>query len=101
MVDSISYCIHENRRGVSNSVKVSYKCGLTTIKEYIQIESNGYPKHHAQNWINFRWNPKNGMPPETVDELLLKKDFLPVPEKILVDMRGQYPQIIDATFESP
>jgi len=99
-VDSINYDRHVSRIGSPDQVVVIYKCGMTIVREYINIDHKGYAKHHARNWIDFRWEDKNGKAPSTVSEFLRLKAFFKSPEKIYVDTRGQWPEIVDAIFKN-
>lgn len=97
-VDGIHY---ERRKGfghVKDKVQVIYHCGLTRVREQIDIEGVGYPRHIAVHWIDFRWDYDQGSPPETVRELLESTKYIRTPKRILVDRRGKYDSVEDAEF---
>jgi len=97
-VDSVSYHRHIARVGSPEQIVAVYKCGLSSVSEYININHKGYAKHHAKNWIAYRWKKENGNPPKTINEFFSKKEMIMKPKKIFLDTRGKYPEILDAVF---
>ena len=92
-VDEIFYHLNDSRFG-PNSMKVSYRCGLKTIREWICVEHSGFAKDKADNWIKFR----GGRPVNNAQVAVEQSVFLNKPTRILVDMRGKYPSIHDSVF---
>ena len=64
---------------------------LAKLKELIA-------KWKAKNWIDFRWDYENGLPPTTVNEFLNKKHLFPKPKEIYVNTKSEYPKVLDAKF---
>jgi len=97
-VDSVSYSKFRSNLGTPEQILVRYRCGLTTVKEYIGIQHNGYAKFRAKNWIDFRWNNENENPPVTVFDFISRQEFIKKPVKILVSTTGKRPEVVDAKF---
>lgn len=100
-VDEINYEIvtvrSQANRG-KNQVLVTYTCGFTKIREYVTIEHNGFPKHIAKNWIDFRWiGAKNELPKNCV-QLMNRMESIMQATEILVDVSGKFANIKDAKF---
>ena len=94
-VDKVSYTLHK-KNGSPDSLKVSYKSGLRTFDEYICYGHKGYPKHVANNWVDFRWDSQ--LKPPNVHYLFKNSKKLSVPKKIMIDFNSKYLNIIDAEF---
>lgn len=92
-VTEIHYSLHE-KRYAPNTMKVTYLCGLRSIREWICVEHNGYAKLSADNWIEFR----GGNPIDSAADAVLQAVQLKKPKRILVDGRGKYPVIQDCEF---
>ncbi len=66
-VGGVSYSRHD-KRGGRPSLKVSYSCGLTTYREWVCFEHQGYARRKAEEW----WRKRApGIPvPRSVNEAL-------------------------------
>lgn len=95
-VKSVEYNLHQ-KTGRPHCLKVTYKCGVLSFDEYILLDGHSYAKHKANNWIKFRW-PHEDRIPRTVEELLMHKDRILKPKKILVDLTNRYPVILQSEF---
>jgi len=95
-VTNVSYYIHE-KPGKPDSLRVKYSCGLFSLSEYICRDHEGYAKHKAVHWINYRWK-ESGLAPDTVEGLFDNRHRLYEPDSILIDTFQKYPTIIDAKF---
>lgn len=91
-VIDVNYQLHE-KPGKPTSMKVTYMAGLTTYREWICLEHDGYPFHKAQ-----RWWLNHGMPlpipstQEALDAALAGK--IPMPSSIKVTgLHDKYPEI--------
>lgn len=95
-VEHTLYSLHM-KPGKTSSMLVTYKCGLTSIKEWICIDHKGYPGHKAKNWVRFRL-PKGATQPNNLQELYQIKNQLKLPKRIRVDTTNRYPIIHNAEF---
>ena len=95
-VTNVTYYIHE-KPGKPDSLRVKYNCGLFSLSEYICRDHEGYAKHKAVHWINYRWK-ESGLAPDTVEGLFDNRNRLYEPDSILIDTFQKYPTIIDAKF---
>jgi DNA repair protein RadD len=71
-------------------LKVQYLCGVYSYKEFICIEHGGYATTKAKRWWTRR---AGGTMPDNVNQALKLVEGLRIPEKILVNESGKYPNI--------
>ena len=95
-VGSVTYSKHVKRSNKTESLKVTYLCGLLAHTEYVSIEGKGNARSRAERWWMDRTHGL--LPPNTVDEALhlAKQGILAEPKKITVRFDTQYPQILRA-----
>ena len=93
-IDSVNYNLNINP-GSPTSLKVTYKFGKRSVKEWVCCEHKGFAYHKAQHWIKYR----GGEPCNTASELLSQSSKLRTPYKILVSKKGKYDVISDAKFK--
>jgi len=94
-VDKVTYAKHEKKHGIP-SLKVTYRIGLTSFREWVCFEHNGYARQKAIQW----WQRRTLWPvPDTVDEALAKSLSLIQPSHIDVNITGKYPEIIGYLFK--
>lgn len=92
-VNKVSYSLH-NKPGMPPSLKVIYNIGnLSNINQFICIEHDGYAKLKAKRWLERRMRPPY---PETVEEILERREEIRPPEQILVEKKGKYSEVLDA-----
>ncbi len=97
-VDEIFYEPHV-KRNAPRSLKVTYRCGLKTFREWICLEHTGYAKLIAHNWLMQRLsNQSDFIKPNTVEDALKIKHYFKEPIEIIVKEEGKYPEIIDYIF---
>lgn len=87
-VDSVSYHRHQ-KQGKPDSVRVEYRCGLRTYKDWWLPEHKGMPR---TNTIKKLWK-LGARCPETTDELLEIAEQLPQPDQILIKPEGKYERV--------
>jgi len=92
-VSDIEYHRH-SKRNKPDMVKVSYFVGMRYFNEYICLNHTGFARNVAKNWVKFR-----GGDADNTDDLLRQAHTLKCPSKIKVDLRGNYPVIVDASFD--
>jgi DNA repair protein RadD len=100
-VDDWEFFRHEKYGGGTPSVRVEYRCGLTTIKEWICPEHEGGARRKFVNW----WFMHNGRSlqhgercPEDIYEALSRSSELHPPSEILVKRNGKYFDIVSRRF---
>lgn len=76
-------------------IKVQYLCGAYSYQEFVCIEHSGYARVKAKRWWERRCG---GSLPETADQALKLVEGLAVPERILVNESGKYPNIKEQKF---
>ncbi|MCP4552477.1 MAG: DEAD/DEAH box helicase [Bacteroidetes bacterium] len=94
-VTDVHYKIH-HKKDKPDSLRVTYKCGLYTINEYICYDHEGYARKIAENWVKQRFPPDYTF--QDVEELYKRSEYLNVPEWILIDTLEKFPNIIDIKF---
>lgn len=95
-VSSVNYFVH-SKKGATSSLRVEYKCGITTIKEWVTYDHKGFAGHKARNWVKYRL-PKNHKKPDNLAELFKIADLLMRPRKIQIDVTEKYPKVLDYSF---
>ena len=95
-VDKVAYKRHK-KEGKPDSVRVEYKCGLKTYKEWLLPEHSGRAKIETDKKFRDRYGPESPIP-KTTDVILEISDFLRCPEFILVKQEGKYERVIHACF---
>lgn len=92
-IDDVSYALHE-KTDSPDSVRVTYRCGLAAIKEWVCFEHRGYALQKAFEW----WQERMvGVPfPRTSYEALnmLKKGNPVTPVKLRIKVGGKFPEIV-------
>ena len=94
-VTGISYARHE-KPNKPPSLRVTYRCGLRTFREWVCLEHGGHARARALRWWNQRAGAGNV--PRTVDEALEAAWVLPRPEAIVVDETAKFPEILEHVF---
>ena len=95
-VDKVAYKRHK-KEGKPDSVRVEYKCGLKTYKEWLLPEHSGRAKSETDGKLFNRYGYVPSMPKNT-DELLEALKLMPCPKFILVKQEGKYERVIHACF---
>jgi len=80
------------------SIKVDYYISkFDKVSEWVCVEHPGFAKMKARDWWK---NHASGIPfPNSCSELLLVKDSLRLPDKIVVRIEGDYPVITNRYFK--
>lgn len=94
-VTGVQYFAH-HKDGSPTSMRVEYRCGLVTHREWVCLEHSGYPRQKAVQWWGRR-DPK-APAPATVDQALALSGELPVPAAIIVKPQGKYFEISQVRF---
>lgn len=93
-VTNVGYVKH-TKKGGKTSMKVVYRVGFTTFREWVCFEHAGFARRKAIEW----WQRRTEYPvPSTVDEALSKIKLLKKPDKIKVNLSGKYPEIVGFYF---
>jgi DNA repair protein RadD len=94
-VSSVFYARHD-KPGKKPSLKVDYRCGLSTHSEWICLEHPGYAGIKASSW----WAKRApGMPrPKSINEALSHSAKLKKPIQIAIKPSGKYTEIVSARF---
>lgn len=95
-VAGIAYRQH-NKPGSLPTMRVEYRVGLTTHKEWICIEHAGYAREKAAGWW-LRRAP--GPVPKTVAEAIARSGELAVPDAVQVKREGKYDRVISHRFDA-
>lgn len=90
-VNRVLYHIHEKMSTGVEMLKVSYKCGIFTVTDYICYDHIGYAKRLADHWVRRRW--EGGHVPTSTHHLFLQSSNLKTPKKILVDNNTKFTRI--------
>lgn len=90
----VSYSGHAPA-GRPTSLRVTYRCGLTSHSEWVSLEHTGYPRQLAEAW----WRRRTTLPPpQTVADALESVHELRKPLAIQIKQVGKYVEILNARF---
>lgn len=103
-VDGIYWDEHV-KPGAVPSMRVTYRCGMRTFREWVCVEHGGYARQRAVDWWRRRalLIPHRGdlqAAPRTVAEAIAVADQLPTPVRIAVRESGKYPEIVAHEFDA-
>ena len=95
-VDAVT--VHRHRKqGSPDSVVVQYRCGLSTFREWICLDHDGFAQKKARAW----WARRFGVPAaravtvdDAVSDLFAAKTIESVTEAITVVRRGKHSEIV-------
>lgn len=97
-VDNTYYSLH-NSENKPTSFRVHYQVGIKTYSQWVQPNHKGFPRQKALAWIKNRY--VGALPrPSNIHDVWECRDKFKRPTKILVNLDGEYPQIVDCKFES-
>jgi len=97
-VNAVAYRLH-HKDGKPDSMRVEYRCGLATFREWICFNHKGFPRDKAIKWWRSRMS-KPGILPENTNQAIALSDQLMKPLEIKVQKNGQYTEIKDFRFMS-
>ena len=90
-VDGVSFARHE-KADKPPTLRVTYRCGLSSHREWLSFEGAGFPRAKAVRW----WRARTNLPvPMTVDEALAAAHHLRRPEEIGIKPAGKYTDIVE------
>lgn len=93
-VSEVRFRKHE-KTGSSPSLRVEYRVGLTTHREWVCFEHQGYARSKAEGW----WLRRAGAPvPQSVAEALARTGELAEPAAIRVKREGKYDSVVGYQF---
>jgi len=81
--------------GAPSSVKVTYTCGNKSVSEFICLEHKGFAKQKADHWVRYRGGDRCN----TAADLIAQKDKIRQPQEVLVQKKGKYYVVNNASFE--
>ena len=95
-VSNVTYALHEKRDGGIPSLRVTYRCGMTTFSEWICFEHHGFALQKAHQW----WMQRMPQypPPSSIEESLRASEYLPSPIRICTKAEGKYTKITAVEF---
>lgn len=93
-VDAVSYHRHR-KKDKPDSVRVEYRCGLRTYKDWWLPEHRGIARAKT---VKKLW-ALGAKCPNTTDDLLAMADDLPMPDQILIRPEGKYERVESIYFE--
>lgn len=95
-VNAVFYRLHK-KPGKPDSLRVEYRSGFQTYREWVCFDHKGYPRDKAMKWWRKRMTKPGVLPENTVDAIA-KADGLMKPTEIKVQKNGQYTEIVDFRF---
>ncbi len=96
VVDAVT--LHRHRKpGMPDSLRVQYRCGLSTFREWICLDHEGFAGQRARNWWAERFGEVDARVINVdmaVDNLFTASALLEVTETITVVRRGKHTEIV-------
>lgn len=96
-VDDVQYFRHQ-KEGKPDSMRVEYRCGLQTYKEWVCFEHHGFPRENAAMW--WRQHAPGYLVPNTVGDALERIALLRKPATIYIKPIGKYTEIAHVSFDA-
>lgn len=98
-VDRVEYARHD-KVGSLPTLRVSYRCGFRTFREWIALEHGGFARARAVNWWAARATGDTAQhsAPRTVDDALEVAGGLAIPTAILVREHAKFPEVVGHEF---
>lgn len=94
-VTTVGYTVHRKGNNPPH-MRVTYLCGLRSVKEAICLQHDGFVKHKAHEW----WRKRSHYPvPTTAEEAVGLAHALPKPVSIQVIANKQYPEVVGYAFD--
>ncbi len=96
-VDGVRYYLHQ-KAGKPDSIRVEYRCGLMTYREWLCPAHSGLPRGK----FVIRWNKiGNGNPPGNAQEFLDRRPEIGTPDKITIRQvpGSKFIEVVNVLFE--
>jgi len=97
-VNAVYYRRHQ-KPGSPDSMRVEYRSGLITYREWICFDHRGYAQEKARKWWQHRMAGP-GILPKNTTEAIAQSDSLLKPAEIKVRKNGKYTEITEFRFVS-
>jgi DNA repair protein RadD len=97
LVDDVSVNLHR-KLGSPDSLRVQYRCGLTTVREWICLDHDGFAGKKSRQWWSRRFGVESAKAvtvSAAMENLFLEAQLTDITESITVVRRGKYPEIVD------
>lgn len=94
-VSAVGYTVHRKGNNPPH-MRVTYLCGLRSVREAVCLQHEGFPKHKAHEW----WRRRSHHPiPQTAEEAVALAHTLPKPSSIQVLATARYPEVVGHAFD--
>lgn len=96
-VDDVTVHLHR-KNGSPDSMRVQYRCGLTTVSEWVCLDHEGFPGKKARTWWRSRELPGDAATVTVADamsDLLLSQMIAAKTKRIKVIRKGKYYDLLD------
>ncbi len=97
LVDVDSVSVHRHvKKGSPDSIKVQYRCGLSTFREWICLDHSSFAERKARAWWKLRFGQKEAETitvDEAFEDMFLGGRICEITEKIVVVKKGKYFEI--------
>ena len=99
MVREVNFFKHRKQfvAGATPTLRVEYRCGLSSFSEWVCFDHNGYPRRKAEQWWRRHVHPDYIAHniPDSVEEALMRADELQQPDTVTINFKGKYPKVVD------
>lgn len=102
-VDDVAVELHR-KEGSPDSLRISYRCGLTVVREWICLDHPGYAGDKARQWWARRFGPaaaKSASVPSALQDMFLPHAIKAMTESITVVRPGKFHEIVGYNLKVP
>jgi DNA repair protein RadD len=100
-----SVTVHRHRKpGMPDSVRVQYRCGVSTFREWICLDHDGFAAKKARRWWARRFGieeARTATVDRAVDDLFTATELASLTETITVVRRGRHSEIVGYKLRKP
>ena len=95
-------CHRHSKPGSFDSIRVEYRCGISTFREWICLDHGGFAEKKARRWWGerFGWEEAKTVTVDTaLQDMLLGQRIKAVTKQITVVRRGKYTEIVQYALD--
>ena len=96
-VDDVFVDLHK-KDGSPDSMRVSYRCGMNMIREWVCLDHTGFAGRKAKMWWGLRFGheaAKTMTVEKAVNDMFLSNTLKEITEALIVKKVGKYYEILD------
>lgn len=90
------FCHRHKKAGAPDSIRVEYRCGLSTFREWICLDHGGFPEKKARKWWADRFGAEEAKTvtvDKALEDMFLNERILATTKSVTVVRRGKYTEV--------